>query len=365
MASIRFERVSKSYPDGPVALRDLELEIRDGELVVLVGPSGCGKTTALRILSGLETPTSGRVHVGDADVTDQAPQCRDVAMVFQNDALYPHLTVRENLGFGLRMRGTRRERIQERVNDAARSLGLVELQDRIPAQLSGGQRQRVALGRAIVRQPKAFLLDEPLANLDARSRVELRMELARVHRKLRSTMLYVTHDQEEAMTLGERVAVIRDGVIQQVAAPTTLYDEPCNAFVASFIGSPPMNFLQAIVRTDADGIRVCGRDFSLPLDPRVTLHDATAVVLGVRPRDLELIPPSAGEFRGRVDFVERPGGECLVHLTVDERDDQHTVVVVCAPERAGATNDIVGVRIRRDRLHVFDAKTSSAIHHSK
>jgi multiple sugar transport system ATP-binding protein len=238
MASVRLEGIGKTYPNGHVAARGLDLEIQDGEFMVLVGPSGCGKSTALRMIAGLETPTEGRVLIGDKDVTMLPPQERDIAMVFQSYALYPHMTVRQNLAFGLRMRGAGREVTDRRVDEAARALALEAVLGRKPAQLSGGQRQRVALGRAIVREPKVFLFDEPLSNLDAKLRVETRAELARLHRRLGATVVYVTHDQEEAMTLGSRVAVMRDGFLQQVAPPMELYRRPANQFVAGFVGSP-------------------------------------------------------------------------------------------------------------------------------
>src|SRR5437660_7907268 len=242
MASLRLEKIDKVYPNGQEAVRGIDLEVADSELVVLVGPSGCGKTTILRIIAGLETPTRGRVFLDDKDVTDWPPQKRDLAMVFQSYALYPHKTVRDNLGFGLRLRHSPRQLIAERVESVARSLHLEGLLDRRPGELSGGERQRVALGRAIARRPRAFLLDEPLSNLDAQLRLQTRAELAQLHRQLGATMLYVTHDQEEAMALGDRVAVLRQGVIQQVASPLDLERRPANVFVAGFIGSPAMNF---------------------------------------------------------------------------------------------------------------------------
>src|ERR687894_2286271 len=247
MASVRLEGVTKTYPNGHVAAKGLDLEIRDGEFMVLVGPSGCGKSTALRMIAGLETPTGGRIMIGDRDVTALQPQDRDIAMVFQTYALYPHMTVGENLAFGLRMRGTAKDAIEPRVKEAARALGLEAVLGRRPAQLSGGQRQRVALGRAIVREPKVFLFDEPLSNLDAKLRVETRAKLARLHRRLGATVVYVTHDQEEALTLGNRIAVMRDGFLQQVAPPMELYRRPANRFVAGFVGSPGMNFLPGTI----------------------------------------------------------------------------------------------------------------------
>src|SRR5918992_2486944 len=270
MASVRLEKVWKRYPNGHVAARGVELAIADGEFMVLVGPSGCGKSTALRVIAGLETPSQGRVLIGDRDVTAVPPQERDVAMVFQSYALYPHMTVRDNLGFGLRMRGTTATRIAERVDVAARALGLGAVLDRKPGQLSGGQRQRVALGRAIVREPMVFLFDEPLSNLDAKLRLETRAELARLHRRLKATVVYVTHDQEEAMTLGSRVAVLREGILQQVAPPMALYRRPANQFVAGFVGSPEMNFLPG--------------DLLAHAAPRSRL------VLGVRPHDIGICP---------------------------------------------------------------------------
>ena len=243
MASILLDKVWKTYPNGHVAARGVELSMADGEFMVLVGPSGCGKSTALRMIAGLETPTEGRVMIGDRDVTEVPPQERDVAMVFQSYALYPHMTVRDNLAFGLRMRGVAPPMIVQRVDAAAKALGLGQVLERKPGQLSGGQRQRVALGRAIVREPQVFLFDEPLSNLDAKLRLETRAELARLHRRLKATMVYVTHDQEEALTLGSRVAVMSEGRVEQVGPPLEVYRRPASVFVATFVGSPAMNLL--------------------------------------------------------------------------------------------------------------------------
>src|SRR5216683_4036564 len=252
MARIALDHVDKIYPNGFVAARDLSLEVADGELLVLVGPSGSGKSTVLRMMAGLEMVTAGTIRIGDRDVTNLPPQQRDIAMVFQNYALYPHMTVRENLGFGLAIRKQAPAVIEQRVRTVAASLGLDSMLDRKPAQLSGGQRQRVALGRAIVREPLAFLFDEPLSNLDAQLRVETRVELARLHRELGATMVYVTHDQSEALTLGDRIAVLKDGILQQVDLPMELYARPANRFVAAFIGSPAMNFFEGEIR-QSDG----------------------------------------------------------------------------------------------------------------
>src|SRR5919109_46291 len=246
MASVLLDKVWKTYPNGHLAARGVELAIEDGEFMVLVGPSGCGKSTALRMIAGLETPTQGRVLIGDRDVTEVPPQERDIAMVFQSYALYPHMTVRDNLGFGLRMRGTSPAGIAERVEVAARALGLEKVLDRKPGQLSGGQRQRVALGRAIVREPQVFLFDEPLSNLDAKLRNQMRIEIKRLQKELKVTMIYVTHDQVEAMTLGDRIVVMNRGHVMQVDTPTNLYEWPQNRFVAGFIGNPAMNFVNGV-----------------------------------------------------------------------------------------------------------------------
>jgi multiple sugar transport system ATP-binding protein len=339
MASVRLEGVTKTYPNGHVAANGLDLEIRDGEFMVLVGPSGCGKSTALRMIAGLETPTSGRITIGDRDVTSLQPQDRDIAMVFQTYALYPHMTVGENLAFGLRMRGTRREAIEPRVKEAARALGLESVLDRRPAQLSGGQRQRVALGRAIVREPKVFLFDEPLSNLDAKLRVETRAELARLHRRLGATVVYVTHDQEEAMTLGWRVAVMRDGFLQQVAPPMELYRRPVNRFVAEFVGSPGMNFL--------------------PGDTLTTLAQGrgAAVTLGVRPHDLAIVPQGSGDADAWVDVVESRGSELLVYVRLGATGGGAELRIVAPPEPMIEEERVVGVRFDRERLHWFDSES--------
>jgi multiple sugar transport system ATP-binding protein len=343
MASVRLEGVTKTYPNGHVAAKGLDLEIRDGEFMVLVGPSGCGKSTALRMIAGLETATGGRILIGDRDVTALPPQERDIAMVFQTYALYPHMTVQENLAFGLRMRGTARELIDQRVQEAARALGLEPVLGRRPAQLSGGQRQRVALGRAIVREPKVFLFDEPLSNLDAKLRVETRAELARLHRRLGSTVVYVTHDQEEAMTLGGRVAVMRDGLLQQVAPPMELYRRPANRFVAEFVGSPGMNFLPA------DTIAGFAE------------RPAGAATLGVRPHDLAVVPQGAGDADAWVDVVEPRGSELLVYLRLGAKGDGPELRVVAPPEPAIEEERVVGVRFDRARLHWFEGESGRRV----
>jgi len=356
MASVQLVGVEKVYPNGHVAARGLDMEIADGEFMVLVGPSGCGKSTALRMIAGLETPTAGRVLIGERDVTALPPQERDIAMVFQSYALYPHMTVRENLSFGLRMRGAARPAIAERVEGAARALGLDTVLERKPSQLSGGQRQRVALGRAMVRDPKVFLFDEPLSNLDAKLRVETRAELARLHRRLKATIVYVTHDQEEALTLGGRVAVMRDGIVEQVAPPMEVYRRPASLFVAGFVGSPAMNLLAGDVR--ADGAWAGPGGLVLPLGPGPRGSGAPAgVTLGVRPHDLAIVAAGAGDADARVDVVEPRGSELLVHLRLGAGGEGGELRVVAPPDLPVAVDAAVGVQLDRDRLHWFDAAT--------
>jgi multiple sugar transport system ATP-binding protein len=363
MAVVRLDNITKQYPGGHLAVQDFSLHVADGELLVLVGPSGCGKSTVLRVVAGLETPTRGRVFLDEREVTTLPPQARDVAMVFQSYALYPHLKVRENLAFGLRMRGVSKARIATRVEHAARMLGLDSLLDRRPAQLSGGQRQRVALGRAIVREPQAFLLDEPLSNLDARLRVETRTELARLHRRLGTTTLYVTHDQEEAMTLGDRIAVLREGHSQQVAPPLEVYRRPANVFVAGFIGSPTMNFLPCLLRRDSGRITLAGPAFTLELaECRPPLEARSGkVLLGVRPHDVALVAPQQADVSARVEVNEPRGNEVVMHVIVEEGTSRSQLTVVTPPENASEVGEQVGLRFRRDRLHLFDSDSGERI----
>jgi len=302
LASVRFEAVSKVYGLDSKALSEFTLDVADGEFVVLVGPSGCGKSTTLRVLAGLEEATSGRVFIDNRDITDETPSKRDIAMVFQNYALYPHMTVFDNMAFSLKMRKLPKEEIQKLVAETADILGISDYLNRKPKELSGGQRQRVALGRAIVRHPKVFLFDEPLSNLDAKLRVQMRNELARLHTKLKATMIYVTHDQAEAMTLGDRIVVLKDGVIQQVAPPLEVYNNPCNKFVAGFIGSPSMNFF----KSEVSGGKLAAISGSLELsgvtDGRYTM--------GIRPEDI--IVNEQGQFMCTVEVVETLGNEKVV-----------------------------------------------------
>jgi multiple sugar transport system ATP-binding protein len=356
MASIKLENLDKVFPNGQVAARGIHLEIADGEFTVLVGPSGCGKSTVLRIVAGLETPTGGRVFLDGRDVTGLPAQERDLAMVFQNYALYPHKTVRDNLAFGLRMRRVPPSVIASRVEQVAQTLGIDQYLDRKPGQLSGGQRQRVALGRAIVRQPKAFLLDEPLSNLDAKLRVQTRAELARLHRQLGATMLHVTHDQEEAMTLGDRVAVLRDGVLQQVAPPMDVYRRPTNTFVGGFIGSPAMNFFRGALRSEAGGVHFASPWFTLTIGGGQEFAAKGGDVLaGVRPHDITLAAPGEADAVARVDVIQPLGSQMLIHLRLTGKTGETHAAMMVSPETKAGVDDQVGIRFQRDRLHLFDA----------
>jgi len=361
VASIRLNNVSRTFPNGQVAVRDLTLEIRKGELLALVGPSGSGKSTVLRLIAGLDTPTSGTIVIGDRDVTHVPPQDRDIAMVFQSYALYPHKNVRENLAFGLRVRGVDAKEIDARVQQTAAALDIEALLDRKPAQLSGGQRQRVALGRAIVREPKAFLLDEPLSNLDPVLRLDTRTELALLHRRLNATMVYVTHDQEEAMTLGTRVAVMRDGILEQLARPLDVFRRPANAFVAGFVGSPAMNLCPALCKRIHDEWRIVSPAFSIVMkDLSVPLVEGKAVIVGIRPHDVTLTSAPDADGNGRVEIVEPLGPAMVVHLRVDDLPHQLLRIVV-SDDAPIQVDDRLSFRLRRDRLHVFDGESGRAL----
>jgi multiple sugar transport system ATP-binding protein len=360
MAAIRFADIKKTYPGGSAAVSDLDLEVADGELLVLVGPSGCGKSTVLRLIAGLETPTSGRVFLGEQDVTDTPPQDRDVAMVFQSYALYPHMRVRENMGFGLRIRGVAPTVINERVANVARVLGIEALLERKPAQLSGGQRQRVALGRAIVREPQAFLLDEPLSNLDVQLRLQTRAELLRLHRRLGVTMLYVTHDQEEAMTLGQRIAVLHQ--LQQVAPPLEVYHRPANLFVAGFLGSPTMNVFRGALQERGGKTRFHCSAFSVTIrDAQKEAASNKDLVLGVRPQDLLVVNLQAADVSARVDVIEPRGNELVVHLELGEGSGRQALTAVVPPEAKVAVGDQLGLRFQYDHLHFFAADSGQRL----
>ena len=338
MASVTLDHLQKTHANGYVAVADISLDISDGELLVLVGPSGSGKSTVLRLIAGLDAPTAGRVTLGGHDVTHLPPQDRDLAMVFQSYALYPHKTVRDNLLFGLRMRRVPAAASAERVQKAAAALGIENLLDRRPAQLSGGERQRVALGRAVVREPRAFLLDEPLSNLDPRLRASTRAELALLHRRLKATMIYVTHDQEEALTLGNRIAVMRRGSIEQVGAPMDVYHQPANTFVAEFIGTPAMNLLP----------------------PGTLAWQRDGTIAGIRPHDIDVVQPAGADETARVEVIEPLGSTLLLHVRLDRRPDLLVRVVVPSDTRIGV-DATIGLQLRRDRLHLFDAATGRAV----
>jgi multiple sugar transport system ATP-binding protein len=353
MAAVSFEAVRKVYDNGRVAVAGATFGIASGELVVLVGPSGCGKSTLLRMIAGLEAISSGTLSIAGVRVNDLAPRDRDIAMVFQSYALYPHMSVAENLSFGLRLKGTARAEIDRRIADAARMLGLDELLARRPAELSGGQRQRVALGRALVRQPKVFLLDEPLSNLDAKLRSATRVEIARLHRQLGATMVYVTHDQVEAMTLGHRIVVMSDGVIQQIDTPLNLYAKPANVFVAEFLGSPGMNLLRGCV--DADGLTLVLDDgMRLPLGERSAVPAAPgeALVAGLRPEDLRLIAAQGDACIDAVlDLAEPVGNETFLNL----RFGVQPLIARVAPGEQPAAGSSLHLSYAPTRLHFFDA----------
>ena len=360
MATVELRDIRKSYGATHV-VRGVDLEVADGELVVLVGPSGCGKSTLLRMIAGLEEVTSGELLIGGRVVNRSPPRERDVAMVFQSYALYPHMTVRRNLAFALEVRRSPRDEIERRVGEAARMLGLDELLDRYPKQLSGGQRQRVAMGRAIVRRPKVFLFDEPLSNLDASLRAQMRVELARLHRKLGATMVYVTHDQVEAMTLADRIAVLNGGVLQQVGTPDELYERPCNRFVASFIGSPAMNFVPAVLEGGEGELAARAPGLELRLDAtrvRDRPEDGR-VVVGVRPHDLAIRSGEGSGFVATVDVIEPMGWEALVYLTFGE-------LTLVARSEAGpaarlAPGERVSLEVPPERVHLFDAGTERSL----
>ena len=354
MPTVRLDHVSKSF-DGTVVVEDFDLTVADGELLVLVGGSGSGKSTILRMLAGLESVTAGAIRIGDRDVTALPPRDRDVAMVFQDYALYPHMTVRENLSLGLRLRKLPAGEIGRRVAWAAEMLGLGPLLDRKPKALSGGQRQRVAMGRAMVREPAVFLFDEPLSNLDAGLRAQMRIEIGTLQRRLKTTTVYVTHDQVEAMTLGDRIVVLADGRIQQVGRPIEIYRAPVNRFVAGFIGTPPMNFVAG--RVDAsDGALLFASDgvcLSLPRDRFSGIRSSAPATLGIRPEDLLVVEPAgeSGERRlaGRVVLVEMLGGTSHVHFDVGP----HRLLATVADDRLPAVGDTITVRARTERAHLL------------
>ena len=364
MASVTLEHVSKRFND-VVAVRDVSLEIRDKEFLVLVGPSGCGKSTILRMTAGLEELSDGNIYIGERLVNDVAPKDRDIAMVFQNYALYPHMSVYDNLAFGLKLRHTPKHEIKQRVQHAAETLGIEQLLLRKPKQLSGGQRQRVAMGRAIVREPQVFLMDEPLSNLDAKLRVQTRAELIKLHRRLQTTVIYVTHDQVEAMTMGSRIAILRDGVLQQLDAPTQVYAHPANMFVAGFIGSPAMNFFHSELHGGSNGelhVRAGGIELPLPaaLAAKAKALASREVVLGVRPEDIHDARHSANGHQPttvKVDVVEHMGSETYVYLTSGES----SFTARMEGDLDAQPGDNLPVIFDANKLHLFDPASEQAI----
>ena len=358
MATVTFEHVVKKYGE-VLAVDDLNLDIQDGEFMVLVGPSGCGKTTSLRMIAGLEEITAGELKIGDRVVNDVAPKDRDIAMVFQSYALYPHMTVRDNLAFGLKLRKVPKQDIDRRVKEAADILDIGRYLDRKPKELSGGQRQRVALGRAIVREPAVFLMDEPLSNLDAKLRVQTRAELARLHQRLRTTTVYVTHDQVEAMTMGSRIAVMSEGVLQQVGTPQQLYDHPVNRFVAGFIGSPAMNFVDVTISGSGDSTTLEAPDMDVPvpnhLRSAIGRISSGKAVAGFRPDHLDLGPggPNMATIHGRADVVEYLGAQELLHVSAAGKD----LVAIVNASRQVRPGDDITLTLPLDKLHIFDSET--------
>ncbi len=361
MASTVLKNVSKVFPPDVRAVDDVSLTVKDKEFVVLVGPSGCGKSTVLRMVAGLEEPTSGKIVIGEKDVSSVAPKDRDVAMVFQNYALYPHMNVRKNLSFALRMRRTPKTEVSERIERAAELLGLTALLDRKPAELSGGQRQRVAVGRAIVRDPSVFLFDEPLSNLDAKLRAETRIELKKLHRRLQATVIYVTHDQVEAMTLADKVVVMKGGRIQQCGAPLEVYEHPVNRFVAGFLGSPAMNFLRGELSEEGGGIVFSNGEVSLALPSnlagRARSAVGTGVDLGIRPERIGLGQVGELSIRVKVGLVEALGGEQLVYLSWG---DQELIAKVDSCQQVSA-GDEIDVSMATEHLRIFDGSSGSSI----
>jgi multiple sugar transport system ATP-binding protein len=358
MGGITLKNVSKIFPGGVAAVRNFNLEIGEGEFVVLVGPSGCGKSTTLRMIAGLEEISAGDIYIADRRANGLEPKDREIAMVFQNYALYPHMTVFENIAFGLMLRKTSRNEMKQKVEEAAGILAIGDLLGRKPKELSGGQRQRVALGRAIVRNPSAFLLDEPLSNLDAQLRTTMRTEISKLHKRLGATFVYVTHDQVEAMTMGERIVVMKDGEIQQVDTPETVYYRPANIFVASFIGSPPINLIDGVIEKSGSRltVRAAGIVLPLPLDRNLSKYENQRVVIGLRPEDLRIsgyLDEAETSFRAHLDLMEMLGSEICFHLSTP---CGNLISKTPARNKIANTADNVTLNIDCDRLLLFDAK---------
>ncbi len=380
MAGLSLKGIYKKYPGGVIAVSDFNLEIKDKEFIVLVGPSGCGKSTTLRMIAGLEEISEGELYIGDRLVNDVAPKDRDIAMVFQNYALYPHMSVYENMAFGLKLRKTPRDEIKRRVDEAARILDISHLLDRKPKALSGGQRQRVALGRALVREPQVFLLDEPLSNLDAKLRAQMRTELTKLHQRLGTTFIYVTHDQTEAMTMADRIVVMKDGLIQQVDTPQHLYDIPCNTFVAGFIGSPQMNFIDAKVRKEGsdffvefgseDTKRRLGVKFKIKLPAyknekgQLEKYVDKDVIMGIRPEHIHDEPKLLKEFpdgkvTANVEVTELMGAETYLYVNCET----HYIIARVAPTTTAKMGEEIDMTFEPEKIHLFDKDTEIAICH--
>ncbi|MBQ9887096.1 MAG: sn-glycerol-3-phosphate ABC transporter ATP-binding protein UgpC [Lachnospiraceae bacterium] len=368
MASLSLKNIYKVYPNGFEAVKDFNLEIEDKEFIIFVGPSGCGKSTTLRMIAGLEEISSGELMIDGVVVNEVEPKDRDIAMVFQNYALYPHMTVYDNMAFGLKLRKVPKAQIEEQVTEAAKILNLGELLDRKPKALSGGQRQRVAMGRAIVRNPKVFLMDEPLSNLDAKLRVQMRIEISKLHQRLGATIIYVTHDQTEAMTLGTRIVVLKDGVIQQVDTPQNLYDYPENLFVAGFIGSPQMNFLDAECKVSGQKVTLTTGELNIkvPADKAAKLieggYDGKTVVVGIRPEDVEdasILIKSDGEtvVESTIKVYEMLGAEVFLYFDVEG----FPMTARVDPRTTARTGDVVKFSLNTDKLHIFDKETQLVI----
>lgn len=368
MASLQLKNIKKTYGNGITAVNDFNLDIEDKEFIIFVGPSGCGKSTTLRMIAGLEEITEGELYIGDKLMNDVAPKDRDIAMVFQNYALYPHMTVYDNMAFGLKLRKTPKAEIETKVKEAARILEIEHLLDRKPKALSGGQRQRVAMGRAIVREPKVFLMDEPLSNLDAKLRVQMRVEIAKLHQRLQATIIYVTHDQVEAMTLGTRIVVMKDGIMQQVDSPVKLYNEPQNLFVAGFIGSPQMNFIDAVAQKEGNDVYLAfhGQKVKLPAEKAKIVEDkgyiGKEVIMGIRPEDIHETEAALKQFADStvvadVNVTELLGAEMHLYLSIEDTD----LIATVNPRIQVKSGDRLKLALDPSRIHVFDKETELTI----